>query len=261
MIQIRGKDRVSWLHGQVSTAIKPMKTLNHHHSSLNTPKGKTISLLHIIKLENEFLLLVPSALADTVFQSLNMYVLSEDVEILLSSKSVTAILDLQFTIKSPAEHIIEATYFGIPALLCISETAPDLDGLQELDKNSFEFLRIKNCYPMPGSEYANQEILTPELGMPSLIAYDKGCYLGQEVFARIRTYGRTNKVLAQMEFENTTPEQLLDQEISVGGHSRGKITSVVSHNLGCLALGYVPTAKKELGAEVICNQIQGKILS
>ncbi len=261
VFRVLGKDRVSWLHGQVSTPIKTMATDSHHHSSLNTPKGKTIALIHIIKQENDLLLLVPSALSDVVHQTMEMYILSEDVEIVRTADVVSAIIHAEFKGQSTGDLVINAAYFGIPATIYISQKQPDLKGLFELEEQEFHYLRIKHGYPMPEIEYKNQEILTPELGIPSLIAYDKGCYLGQEVFARIRTYGRTNKVLACMEFPRSESENLLNQEIFIGEHSRGTITSIAEHDGHVLALGFVPTAKKELGAEVICNQVKGKILS
>lgn len=41
--------------------------------------------------------------------------------------------------------------------------------------------------------------LPTEVGYDAAIAYDKGCYAGQEVVARIRTYGHVNRRLCQLQ--------------------------------------------------------------
>ena len=40
------------------------------------------------------------------------------------------------------------------------------------------------------------------LGYDDSVSYDKGCYVGQEIVARIRTYGHVNQLLRRLRFED-----------------------------------------------------------
>jgi folate-binding Fe-S cluster repair protein YgfZ len=75
----------------------------------------------------------------------------------------------------------------------------------------------------------------------SAISYDKGCYIGQETIARIKTYGHVNRHLVQLVL-TVAGEKILAAEKEVG-----HVTSVAQSNrLGKLvALGYV---RRELAA-------------
>lgn len=124
---------------------------------------------------------------------------------------------------------------------------------EDLDKT-----RILELYPFPGSEYMDADTLTPELGSPELISYDKGCFLGQEVFARIRTYGRTNRTLSCIKFpadERLTP----GKAVYIGDATRGGLTSTVVTKDSVLALGYLPSLKISPEAEVNCEGLIGSL--
>jgi folate-binding protein YgfZ len=53
-----------------------------------------------------------------------------------------------------------------------------------------DVLRIEAGFPRVGPDTAGRDRLLPETGLEQqLVSYTKGCYLGQEVIARVRTYG------------------------------------------------------------------------
>ena len=67
-------------------------------------------------------------------------------------------------------------------------------GATPADEATIEAHRILAGIPRFGRD-ATGENLPPEVGLDAAIAYDKGCYAGQEVVARIRTYGHVNRRL------------------------------------------------------------------
>src|SRR5690606_19891412 len=61
--------------------------------------------------------------------------------------------------------------------------------------NALEVARIEAGIPRFGADM-DETNLPPEAGLESrAISYSKGCYIGQEVIARIRTYGQVAKAL------------------------------------------------------------------
>ena len=66
---------------------------------------------------------------------------------------------------------------------------------------AFEKARVLATIPRFGVDYTTDH-LPPEGGLDTrAISYAKGCYIGQEIIARIRTYGKVNKVLRGLTLE------------------------------------------------------------
>ncbi|MEB3285870.1 MAG: tetratricopeptide repeat protein [Vampirovibrionales bacterium] len=73
--------------------------------------------------------------------------------------------------------------------------------LSALTSQVQEALRIEAGLPAFGVEM-NEHTLLPETGLQSqCVSYDKGCYLGQEVIARVKTYGSVQRALMGLAFE------------------------------------------------------------
>jgi folate-binding protein YgfZ len=81
-----------------------------------------------------------------------------------------------------------------PSLEELSE-ALSAAGVPVADRAAWEAWRVAAGLPAPDSE-ADDRANPWELGLDDAIALDKGCYLGQEVVARLRTYGKVQRRLA-----------------------------------------------------------------
>ncbi|HYF48247.1 MAG TPA: tetratricopeptide repeat protein [Planctomycetota bacterium] len=69
-----------------------------------------------------------------------------------------------------------------------------------------ETLRIEAGIVKIGPDAQQGKLVLPETGMENvLVSYSKGCYLGQEVIARIRTYGSVPWVLRGLVFLTSAP--------------------------------------------------------
>jgi folate-binding Fe-S cluster repair protein YgfZ len=80
---------------------------------------------------------------------------------------------------------------------------------------------------------------------PLAIRYDKGCYIGQEVIQRVKTYSEPPKILVQLAFEGDAPA--VGAKILAGAEEVGHVTSATSG----LALGYVRKEQKAPGTRVM----------
>ena len=81
-------------------------------------------------------------------------------------------------------------------ILNTKETPPIKTG-----EEAREVLRIEAGIPLFGKDMDGKNIL-PETGLEhSSVSYNKGCYIGQEVIARIKTYGAPNFALMGLSFE------------------------------------------------------------
>ncbi len=100
--------------------------------------------------------------------------------------------------------------------------------------------------------------LLPETGLESMLASEtKGCYVGQEIVARLQTYGSVNKKLVGLQIAgNVVPDA--HDPIILGNDEVGRVTSAC-HSLALqqpIALGYVKRGAYDPGTvvEILHNQ-------
>ncbi len=115
-----------------------------------------------------------------------------------------------------------------------------------------EMARLEAGIPRFGADMDDTN-LAPEAGIEErAISYAKGCYIGQEVIARIRTYGQVAKALRGLRLADDLKElPAKGNKLFRDGKEAGYITSALaSPALGAnIALGYVRKEANQLGTE------------
>lgn len=114
-----------------------------------------------------------------------------------------------------------------------------------------ETVRVERGVPAGGREIT-EDVLPQETGQEErAISYEKGCYTGQEVVAKIHYRGRVNRLLRGLRLPDGAGLPEAGTELHHGGRSRGRVTTAVrSPRLGPLALGYLHRSV-EPGEEVV----------
>jgi folate-binding protein YgfZ len=111
-------------------------------------------------------------------------------------------------------------------------------------------LRIEAGIPRFGNEL-DDSIIPLEAELEKAIDFEKGCYIGQEIIARMKYRGHTNRLLRGIEIDS---EDLPNEKTAIysGEKQIGYVTSAVkSPTLNkVIALGYVRTAFTKHGSEV-----------
>jgi folate-binding protein YgfZ len=111
-------------------------------------------------------------------------------------------------------------------------------------------VRIQHAVPLYGQEMG--DAYNPlEAGLIGSIDFHKGCYIGQEVIARLDTYQKVQKRLVRLRFSPEAPVSP-GAALEDNGHEVGKVTSVSSiPTTGeLIGLGYVRTASLAVGANL-----------
>jgi aminomethyltransferase len=86
------------------------------------------------------------------------------------------------------------------------------------------------------------------------VSYNKGCYIGQEVIARLRTYGQPAKVLRGLRLpDDLTALPARDDKLFLGAKEAGYITSATASPMlrANIALGYVRREANQIGTELL----------
>ncbi|MEO5803866.1 MAG: aminomethyltransferase family protein, partial [Verrucomicrobiota bacterium] len=127
--------------------------------------------------------------------------------------------------------------------------------------DALEVARIEAGIPRFGADMDEMN-LPPEAGLDSrAVSYTKGCYIGQEVIARIRTYGQVAKALRGLRLADdlkTLPVK--GDKLFLGEKDVGYITSAItSPTFGAnIALGYVRREGNKIGTELILRKQDGE---
>lgn len=285
-----GDDRSIYLHGQLTNDIKRLQAGQGCYSAVCTPKGRFQSDLHVHCLENEILLDFEPGLTELVTERLNKNIVADDVELcdiaphfgLLSiqgpkASAVITSLDLGIEIPSESHSVtwIEDSTLGqiylvnnarlgssgwdlyadqdsIPAIADKLIAAARQQAGGPVGWNAFETARIAAGIPRFGQDMSDAN-LVPETGVSeTAISYQKGCYIGQEVLNRLRTFAEVSKTLRRIEFPETEIPPAVGATIELNGKSVGKLTSITipPGSQAPLALGYVHKSANEAGTQL-----------
>jgi folate-binding protein YgfZ len=111
-------------------------------------------------------------------------------------------------------------------------------GITPIAEEAFEYLRIEEGLPRFGRELT-QEYIPLEANLWADVSFKKGCYIGQEIIARMESRGRLAKKLVKLRPAGPVEAGV---ELTAGDKKAGVVTSAAAGPLGLLALGYVKTA-------------------
>lgn len=114
-------------------------------------------------------------------------------------------------------------------------------GLLVADEPAFDYLRIAAGLPRFGRELT-QEYIPLEANLWDDISFSKGCYIGQEIIARMDSRGKLAKQLTKL---SATSRLETGAEVVAGAKKVGSLTSAAAGPDGFAALGYVKTAVLE----------------
>jgi folate-binding protein YgfZ len=118
-------------------------------------------------------------------------------------------------------------------------------GLNEVSEAEFETKRIELGIPKYGKEMT--ELTNPlECGLNKYVSFTKGCYIGQEVIARLDAYDKISKHMVGV--TSSEPIHGSDIKITVDGKECGFLTSSTSSDkFGNIGIGFVKTIFLDYG--------------
>ncbi|MDQ7028539.1 MAG: folate-binding protein [Ardenticatenia bacterium] len=115
------------------------------------------------------------------------------------------------------------------------------------DGEVWEQLRV--WHGRPAADHEITEEYNPlEAGLWHAIRFDKGCYIGQEVVARLDTYRKIKQHLMRVDLEQMVPP---GGDLMVAGQPVGRLTSAVETPLGPFGLAYIRREAAQPGVEVL----------
>jgi folate-binding protein YgfZ len=129
-----------------------------------------------------------------------------------------------------------------------------------IDHDALEAWRILNGFPASGRELT-EDYNPLEAGLRDAVSFTKGCYVGQEVVARLNTYGKVSRTLIILEIEPGVPVTAPGSPILHAGVAIGSVTSVTvpPGQTTAVALGYVKTRDLPEGVTELSVEVEGSL--
>lgn len=211
VIEIKGADALEFLSSQFTN---DLKKLRQNFSSLATwcsIKGRVLYSFRIWRDQDSFILILPSVHTDSFLKRLKMYILRSQVtQELLSDARVFGLICKENTapiteypqndneyVKHEHRTLIKLPA-PVPRYLIITTTDKTKTGTQEIstDLNQWQHLDIMAGIPEILPE-TSDKFLPQMLNMEHLggLSFQKGCYPGQEIVARVKYRGELKKQL------------------------------------------------------------------
>lgn len=150
--------------------------------------------------------------------------------------------------------------FGPPATVEALWQRLAAAGAHPIGAATWEILRVEQGLPLLGRELT-QNYNPWEAGLGRAIHLDKGCYIGQEVIARLDTYDKVKQHLVGLRL-SAAELPSTGQPLRDGARQVGRITSAVhSPNLGPIALAYVRRSACAEGTMLDAGGVQATVAS
>ncbi len=205
VLSARGKDRTSFLHRLLSNDIKGLQPGQAKPACLLDRQGKVLFACLAHAGQEEILLEMAPFHLEIARAALEKYRVSEQVDLQDATARFQVLSAHGPALPAAALPPLAGTdgfpfpipLFGMPGMdfwidsARAAEIGPKLQeafraaGMEEGDLQAFEVLRIEAGLPVPGKELTPEVILN-ELGREDFVSFTKGCYVGQEIVARIK---------------------------------------------------------------------------
>jgi folate-binding protein YgfZ len=251
-LAVRGADAERFLQGQLSNDMKHLASKPSVLAGYHNPLGRTIAILRLVRrAPEEILAILPRELAATVAGRLAKFVLRAKVAIEDVSESLRIDGLLAVADAPPASTTATLIHIGTAPERWLRITAADGGAPAGGERQAWRRLDVAGgepqVYAATSEQFVAQMLNLDALGA---IAFDKGCYTGQEVIARAHYRGRVKRRMQR--FLTRAPEVLVpgSQGRLADGRAFIVVDAVRAEDGGCefLAVAAV-SARDEAQAE------------
>ena len=259
-LSVEGKDSSDFLQNLITNDVNKCTKENIIYSCLLTPQGKFIADFFIFKKDDNYIIETHSLFYETLLKKLKLYKLRSKILINeitnLCSYSVFSELNnnMNFIIfcADPRSNKIGNK------LICKSEDSEILKNVKEIDEKKYHEILIRNTVPLSHFDLKENKSLLLENNFENLnaISWDKGCYVGQELTARMKYRALLKKRIYSLAVKDGIPQ--IEQSIKDDKNNYGKIINVENNSI--LAMLNIELAESKINEHQKIKTNDGLVL-
>ena len=272
ILRLRGANTLDFLHRMSTNDMRGLAPGEMRGTVLTTAIGRTVDVVQVLHRPGDVLLLTTPGKAANVREWLSRYIFfNDDVQTEIMSDPFSFFGVYGPTSAAAVEELGGSTPAGPGSFSEVGDsllwtTALPLQGFQLLAGRemapraralwgrhlagpsalqAYEAIRVERGHPAVGREI-DEDAIPLEVGLWDLVSFSKGCYIGQEVIARMESRSRVARRLVGLRLdrlEESPQEVLLDRQ------PIGRLTSVaLSPRFGPIGLALVRASAVEGGS-------------
>jgi folate-binding protein YgfZ len=297
LIAVWGKEAVQFLNGLITNDVAKLEDGAQMAAAFPNVQGRLVALVRVLRRGEKFLFETEEVTREKVFTNLYRFTFAGDffVEDMSDSYDYLEIFNSDFGV--PTSEVIHFKSNFSDDVFVPRDVAEKFEadmkesGAIEISGELYETLRIENGVPRYGLDMDETTVVL-ETGIDEAVNFNKGCYIGQEIIARIHFRGHVAKKMTGLVFltsrltmeewraqpdgavsseseppalaggsERTDMSALQSDLISPEGKPAGRITSITySPRLDkTIALAYVRYEFLAEGTELKAGEITAKV--
>ncbi len=236
-LEISGEDKAEFLQGLISNDIYKCKSDNPIYSCMLSPQGKFLADFFIIQKSDKYLIEIHEKYLESFISKIQIYKLRSKVDI-MENKNICSIIlfskeniDLDNIIKSFAdprnENIGHKIYID-------KDELKKIKNIKMEHYETYKEILMKNLVINSTDDLTIDKSLLLENNFDNLNAIDwgKGCYVGQEITARMKYRALLKKQLYSLEI--IKGEININDDIVLDEINYGRVISKVNQYLLCM---------------------------
>ena len=258
LLRVRGRDRVRFLNGMLTVDVDRLEPGACLYGAQLDRKGHFVSDLQVLVRDEEIWLDTAPGRGAAVREILEKHVIADDVELVAQEGFCQVAFEgAHARAACGAPELAPGTASAQDQLLWIDGGALGSEGvrllgpervvrehvastgLPQLPPERVASLRIEAFIPAFGCDFGEKNF-PAEARLEHAVSFTKGCYIGQEIVARIHARGSVNRLLVKLEGES---ELAAGDEVAADGRKVGEVTSAA----GAFAIALVKRASAQPG--------------
>ncbi|MCB9991033.1 MAG: folate-binding protein YgfZ [Rhodospirillales bacterium] len=222
LIHIEGEDRFKFLQGLISNDINLLESQPSLYACLLTPQGKFLHDFFVIK-GDDFLLIDCEGgdRAQDLYKRLNLYRLRAAVTLSVENNN-----DVYALVGASANHAVPDARHPNMGFRSFEKPVD----MEEQPFAAWDEHRIRLCVPDGSRDMIPQSSTLIECRIDTLngVSFKKGCYVGQELTARMHHRGLAKKHLYAVESDALPPPgtEITDKNSKIAGEMRSSCGAV-----------------------------------
>lgn len=229
-LRITGADKKQFLQGLITNDIELLSSNASIYACFLTPQGRFVLDFFVVQMSQDdaYWIEGPAQLLDSFMMQLKLYRLRSDVQIekvtdvqvgVALSQKETANLSNAFVYADPRNEKLGYRF--------IMKSLDPIEQIGSIDQ--YENLFLSCGIPQTGYDLVPNQtyILEAHLDKLNGVSFDKGCYLGQELTARMKYRGLLKRALYPFKIVKGEPQ--IGCELIRDGKEVGKVTNLSSH--------------------------------
>ena len=256
--RVSGANAVKFLQGLVTNDIAALASGEGCYAAFLNVHGRIEADVHVFRFDSGLVLHTPPGAAEWVEKNLGRFRMAGgfDLERLDPTHAMISVIGPQ-----ARQCLADLLGTAVPGhLQCVESTTDDVTlcmlgvrraasdsvdvlgtpgeiaelwrslvaaGAIPVGSEALEIVRLEAGIALFGKDF-DSDVVLQEVDSPEIVSFQKGCYLGQEIVARLHFQGQPSKLLRRLEVANGTLPEPGDDVVSTDdpAKSAGRVTSV-----------------------------------